>query len=112
MTDAKEIDALAQEIRSVEGWRDLGAGALATELAPLIAQRYPPAVIHDPDGITIKYGKATLGTAEHDVDGFYYFYPGDAVMGHWDATVLRHIAAELDRLNATWTAQIERELGR
>lgn len=47
-----------------------------------------------------------------DVDGFVYWWPtaSPEAQGHLSAHQLRWIASELDRRNAAWQAQVDRDL--
>ena len=60
-------------------------------------------VYYSPNG---KY----IGEYVQEVDGFYIFYPvKDAYFGAWSGEVLRCMADDLEKLNATYTFQIDHD---
>ena len=53
---------------------------------------------------------ALMGTAEQEVDGYYYFYPDQTKRGFWAPFILRAIADKVDEINKPWNDMIEKDL--
>jgi hypothetical protein len=52
-----------------------------------------------------------IGSFEKDVDGYYYYWPGDENRGSYSDCTLRKIADMLQELNKEWNETVEREIG-
>jgi hypothetical protein len=58
------------------------------------------------------FGKAKIGKAIREIDGYFYFLPGVRIEGNsiWAAYSLRWIADCLDELNRPWDEQVKEDL--